>query len=85
MFSKAAMYAIKTVLYLAVHGSEAQKIMVKDIAELINVPKDYIAKLLQQLSKRHIISSTKGSKGGFYLNGNNRNATIIDIVNVIDG
>ncbi len=85
MFSNSTKYAIKAVLYLAVHSSEAHKIMIKDIAEPINVPKAYIAKLLQQLAKRHIISSTKGPKGGFYLNENNRNATIIDIVNVIDG
>jgi Rrf2 family iron-sulfur cluster assembly transcriptional regulator len=58
--------------------------MVKDIAEPINVTKDYIAKLLQQLVKRQLISSTRGLKGGFYLNENNRNATIIDIVNAID-
>jgi len=59
--------------------------MVKDSAVPINVSKDYITKLLQQLAKRHIISSTRGLKGGFYLNENNINATITDIVNVIDG
>ena len=57
--------------------------MIKDIVEPINVPKNYIAKLLQQLVKRHIVCSTKGPKGGVYLNGNNRNVTIIDIVIVI--
>jgi Rrf2 family protein len=73
------------VLYLAVNSSEEKKIMIKDIAEPINVPKAYIAKLLQELAKRKVISSTKGPKGGFYLSKENRKRTVVDIIDVIDG
>lgn len=85
MLSNSSKYALKAVLYLALHTDENNKMMVKDISERINVPKAYIAKLLQELSKRKIISSTKGPKGGFYLNPSNRNETIIQIIEVIDG
>lgn len=85
MLSNSSKYALKAVLYLALHTDEINKIMVKDISERINVPKAYIAKLLQELSKRKIISSTKGPKGGFYLNASNRNETIMQIIEVIDG
>lgn len=85
MFSNSSKYAIKAVLYLALYSNENKKIMAKDISEPINVPPAYIAKLLQELSRQDIISSTRGSKGGFYLSKRNKNQHIIDIVEAIDG
>ncbi len=67
MFSNSSKYAIKAVLFLALNSNEDKKIMVKDIANPINVPQAYIAKLLQELSRQNVISSTRGPKGGFYL------------------
>jgi len=85
MFSNSSKYAIKAVLYLALNSSEEKKIMVKDIAEPINVPQAYVAKLLQELSRQDLISSTRGPKGGFYLSEENKKEPLIKIVNVIDG
>ena len=59
--------------------------MVKDISEPINVPQAYIAKLLQQLVHAEIVSSIRGPKGGFYLNDKNKEASVMDIIVVIDG
>lgn len=85
MLSNSSKYALKAVLFLALHTNENNKMMVKDISERINVPKAYIAKLLQELSKRKILSSTKGPKGGFYINEANKNQPIIKIIDIIDG
>ena len=85
MISNSSKYAIKAVLYLAVYSSEQNKIMVKDISKPINVPQAYLAKLLQELSRQHIISSTRGPKGGFYLSDRDKSQSLINIVNVIDG
>ena len=59
--------------------------MVKDISEPINVPQAYLAKLLQGLTRKSIISSTRGPKGGFYLSDENRNQPIMNIIYAIDG
>jgi len=72
-------------LFLALHSSEDCKITVKDIAKPINVPQAYIAKLLQELSRANIISSTRGPKGGFYLSEADKEQPIINILKVIDG
>ncbi|MGB5667311.1 MAG: Rrf2 family transcriptional regulator, partial [Maribacter sp.] len=80
MLSNSSKYAIKAVLYLALNSNETKKVMVKNIAGPINVPKPYIAKLLQELSKQRIISSTRGPKGGFYLDKANRKNSIMSIV-----
>jgi Rrf2 family protein len=85
MLSNSSKYAVKAVLFLAIHSSEKNKVMVKDIAKPINVPQAYIAKLLQPLVKEKIISSVRGPKGGFYLNETNLMNSIISIVKVIDG
>lgn len=85
MLSNSSKYAVKAVLFLALYSNKDNKIMVKDIAKPINVPQAYIAKLLQELVKENVISSTRGPKGGFYLNRENENKPVINILNIIDG
>ena len=85
MFSKSCKYAIRAVLYLALHSSEQHKLGVKEIAEALEVPGPFLAKLLQQLSRHHLVSSTKGPNGGFFLNKANRQASLKGVVESIDG
>ncbi|WP_421807589.1 RrF2 family transcriptional regulator [Flagellimonas sp.] len=85
MLSNSSKYAIKGVLYLALNSDEDHKIMVRDIFEEVHVTEAYLAKLLQELSKKGVISSVRGPKGGFYLSEEDRKGTLMDIVRVIDG
>lgn len=85
MLSNSSKYAIKGVLYLALNSDETHKIMVRDIFEVVHVPEAYLAKLLQELSRHNVISSTRGPRGGFYLSAEDRKRTLMDIVRVIDG
>ena len=85
MLSNSSKYAIKAVLFLALHSNEGKKIMAKDISKPINVPQAYSAKLLQELVRANLVSSTRGPKGGFYLNEKNKNQPVINILNIIEG
>ncbi|HMB61697.1 MAG TPA: Rrf2 family transcriptional regulator [Eudoraea sp.] len=85
MFSNSSKYAIKAVLYLALHSDEDNKLAVKDICTPINVPRAYLAKLLHDLSRHQIVSSTRGPGGGFYLSAENINMPLMAIIAVIDG
>ncbi len=85
MLSNSSKYAIKAVLYLADKTDESHKLMVKDLYEPTQVPKAYLAKLLQALSKQNIISATKGPKGGYYLTQANRENPVFRVIEVIDG
>jgi Rrf2 family protein len=85
MLSRASKYAILSTLFLAEHSSRNHKISVKDIAESIEVPHAFLAKLFQQLVRSEVISSTKGPKGGFYLSKENESKTVCDIIENIDG
>lgn len=85
MLSNSTKYAIKGVLYLALNSDEGHKVLVRDIFEVVHVPEAYLAKLLQELSRQGVISSTRGAKGGFYLSEQDRKRSLMDIVKVIDG
>ena len=85
MLSRASKYAILSVLFLCEHSSIYKKISVKLIAESIDVPSPFLAKLFQQLVRGKIISSTKGPHGGFFLTEKNRQKNVLDIIENIDG
>ncbi len=84
MLSNACQYAIRAVLYLAIHSSIDDKIGAKAIAEELDTPQPFLAKLLQQLSRSNLISSVKGPKGGFYLTQKDTNNSIWDVILCID-
>lgn len=85
MLSNSSKYALNAVLFLAQNAEENKKIMVKDISEAVDVPKAYLAKLLQNLSSHTIISATKGPKGGYFLTPENKQLPLFSIIEVIDG
>lgn len=85
MLSNSSKYALKAVLYLAGKTNESNKLMVKDLYIPTQVPKAYLAKLLQTLSKQNIISATKGPKGGYYLTEENKDIPVYRVIEIIDG
>ncbi len=50
MLSNACKYAIRSMLYLVLHTDETKKIGAKKIAEDLDAPQPFLAKLLQQLT-----------------------------------
>lgn len=85
LFSKTCEYAIRATIYIAQQSKEDKKVAIKDIAKGIDSPEHFIAKILQNLSKKGFISSTKGPNGGFFIDKKGRKTTIADIVLLVDG
>jgi len=85
MLTNASKYAIRSVLFLAQNSNINKKYGVKNIAEELDIPLHFIAKLLQPLVKKGIVSSLKGPNGGFYFTAENGNNKICDIIEVIQG
>lgn len=84
MFSKACEYGIRAVIIIEAHSKNGKKIGIKDICKGINAPEHFTAKILQNLSKLDIISSTKGPNGGFYIE-EGKDIKLMEIVLAIDG
>jgi len=85
MLSNACKYAIRSILYLAIYADKTNKMGAKKIADELKAPKPFLAKLLQQLNRNKLVSSTKGPNGGFFLDERNKNKSIWDVVKSIDG
>ncbi len=84
MFSNSTKYAIRTIEYLLNNQDNEKKSVVR-LAKELDIPQPYLSKIMQQLSKGNIISSTKGRGGGFYLSPENMKRPLIDIVICIEG
>jgi len=65
MFSRSTVYALRAVLLLA--GSPGEPRYAADIAAELEVPANFLSKLLGHLRKRGILLSKKGRGGGFQL------------------
>lgn len=85
MFSKSCEYAIKAVICISNKSREGGRISVKEVAKSIDAPEPFIAKILQDLSRKKIVQSVKGPNGGFYLEKGNLKTSLADIVKAIDG
>ena len=85
MFSKSCKYAIRSILFLAIYTSEDHKIGVDDLAAKLDVPKHFLAKILQQLTRFKLISSVKGRNGGFFLTEENKNSNLLAVIESMDG
>ncbi|MBT8220236.1 MAG: Rrf2 family transcriptional regulator [Bacteroidia bacterium] len=85
MLSSSSQYAVRAALYLAMKTSESEKMKAEDIAKALDIPKHFLAKILQQLTRKKIVSSTKGRNGGFYLSDNNRSCSLLEVLEAIDG
>ena len=84
MLSNASKYAIRSVLFLAEKSSVNNKYGYKQIADELEIPSSFIAKLLQKLVKAGIISSNKGPKGGFFMTAANLKNNINSILKEIE-
>lgn len=85
MLSNQSQYAIRGVLYLALHAGKENKLGSAHVGEKTGIPTPFLAKIFQKLSRAGLIISTKGPKGGFYLSDKELQNSLLDIIECIDG
>ena len=66
ILSQTAVYALKAVLHLAEAEGE-DPVRVDDIAGALDVPRNYLSKILHVLAREGVLTSTRGPRGGFRL------------------
>jgi Rrf2 family protein len=84
MFTSASQYAIRSVLFLAANSGRSQKWSSSEIAKELDVKQPFLAKILQKMARKKLISSAKGPNGGFYLSKSNRNNNLMRILDCFD-
>ncbi len=85
LFSRSTEYAIRTLVYLAMNASESHRIGIKKMAKDLGFPEHFLGKILQDLAKKRVVVSSKGPHGGFYMDDDAKNRSIISVVEIIDG
>ncbi len=83
MLSKSGIHAVRALIVLAElpRGTHAGAV---SIAERIEAPKNYLGKILQQLSREGLVVSQKGLGGGFRLARDPTDISLLDIVDPIE-
>lgn len=84
LLSRSCEYGIQATFYIS-FLSPNKLVSIKEISERLNIPSPYLAKILQSLAKRGILSSIKGPNGGFKLGRSADTIVLKDIVEGIDG
>ena len=85
MFSRACEYGIRAMLYIARKSKEGARVGIKEISGAIDSPEPFLAKILQELSRKGLVLSIKGPNGGFYMDNVLMRNSLADIVTAIDG
>lgn len=84
IYSRSSEYAIRAFVHLA-QVPDGKYAMVKQIAEVENIPSHFLAKILQQLARKGLLRSSKGPTGGFSLRVPSDEIRLLDIVEALDG
>jgi Rrf2 family protein len=82
--TRAADYGVRVMIYLASAGAEARLSLV-DLAHATNAPESFLSKVLQSLSRSGLISSRRGQSGGFKMSTRGRAASMLDVIEAVDG
>ncbi|MES2111704.1 MAG: Rrf2 family transcriptional regulator [Bacteroidota bacterium] len=85
VFSKTCEYAIRAVFFIAHKTASGGRVGIKEVAGGIDSPEPFLAKILQDLSRKGIVQSAKGPNGGFYLDTDALKRPLTDIVEAVDG
>lgn len=82
LLTRASEYAI---LSLDEMSKTNEPVGASQLAEKLNIPKSFLAKILQNLARASILESTKGAKGGFVLIKKVENISISSIIMAAEG
>lgn len=82
MISQTVEYALRAAVHLARYMPKAQT--TDEIAQATQVPRPYLAKVLQSLNRAGIVRSQRGLGGGITLSSNASKLTILQIINAVE-
>ena len=84
IYSRSAEYAIRSFVYLA-RVPNGKFTMAKTVAEKEQIPAHFLAKILQELTRKGLLRSSKGPSGGFALRTPASQIRLLDLVEALDG
>ena len=83
--TKKVEYALIAIRHLQGKSKFKRLCTSKEIANLYNIPKPLLAKILQALAKEGIIKAVKGPNGGYKMIKNTTNINLTEFFEIIEG
>jgi FeS assembly SUF system regulator len=80
--SKKADYALIAITHLTLRSGSSSA---REIAEQFDIPVELMAKVLQRLTRRGLLTSQQGTRGGYQLARAATGISIADVIQAIDG
>lgn len=84
IFSEKIKYSISAIFELAKHYLKGSPLHLKDIAQSQNIPGSYLLQLLNKLKGKGIVTSIRGSHGGYKLAKPPDEIKILDIIYALE-
>lgn len=77
-------YGVKAVVDLALHQKE-NPVSIKSISQRQGISEYYLEQLFAPLRKADIIRSIRGAQGGYVLNKEPKDLTVLELMNILEG
>ena len=84
IYPRQVVYSLEALSYLASLETR-QTVKVKDLAKNLDIPRHYLGKVLTELEKKRLVTSSKGPSGGFTLAVNPSSVTLYRILAALNG
>lgn len=85
MLSNTCKYALRSIIFIGIKSQDGNLVNVRTIASELDVPMQFLSKILQIFVRKEILTSVKGPAGGFKFLKNPDDVTLFQLVEIIDG
>ncbi|MCF8149831.1 MAG: Rrf2 family transcriptional regulator [Burkholderiaceae bacterium] len=84
ILSRTSQYAIQALIFMATQP-RGVPVLIRTVAEHLDVPPPYLAKIMQSLSRGKLIHSLRGRQGGVCLSEGGEKTDLMQILTLIEG
>lgn len=82
MLSITSQYALRALCHLA--GQSGEAVLGRDLARSVDIPANYLSKVLLTLRNAGLVDTTRGSGGGYRLRKSAKEIRVIDVVELFE-
>jgi len=85
MLSMTCKYAVRSIIFIGIRAAGGTRVNVRQIASELEVPMQFLSKILQVFVKKGVLKSLRGPNGGFSFLKDPFEVSLFDIITIVDG
>ena len=83
LISSKGVYGL-TAMHELSKNTNDKPMQIREISNIANIPQNYLEQLLSKLRRAELVTSVRGSKGGYHLARNASDITVLEILLVLE-